>query len=161
MRQPKQGWDYRKPQIRDQVLLDIFSLAITLYELLTLESFGRIPPRPNKFMKKIEDRVASIPLEGDQDWVDQVRDTVRLMLSYDPADRPTAAQLVEIMEILAQDANDMGLRRYCRTLVAEAKANLPELDTGDIIYVDNIGAYSIASATNFNSMPPPKVVVVK
>ena len=33
--------------------------------------------------------------------VSQVRDTLRLMLSYEPSERPTAAQLVEIMELLA------------------------------------------------------------
>ena len=37
---------------------------------------------------------------------------------------------------------------------------LPELEIGDIVYVDNIGAYSVASATYFNGLPPPKVVMV-
>ncbi len=115
----------------DTPAADIFSLGITLYELLTLDSFGRIPPRPNKFLKKIEERVAAVQLEGEKEWCDQVRDTLRLMLSYDPKERPTAAQLVEIMELLAQEAGDTGLRRYCRTVVAEAKAALPDLDSGD------------------------------
>jgi serine/threonine protein kinase len=115
----------------DTPAADIFSLGITLYELLTLESFGRIPPRPNKFQKKIEERVATVKLEGEQEWADQVRDTLRLMLSYDPKDRPTAAQLVEIMELLAQEAKDLGLRRFCRTTVAEAKAGLPDPEVQD------------------------------
>ncbi|MCB9675040.1 MAG: serine/threonine protein kinase [Alphaproteobacteria bacterium] len=115
----------------DTPAADVFSLGIALYEILSLESFGRIPPRPNKFATKVEERVRSLPLSGDPEWCDQVRDTLRLMLSYEASERPTAAQLVEIMELLAQDANDMGLRRFCRTLVAEAKANLPDLDTGD------------------------------
>lgn len=38
--------------------------------------------------------------------------------------------------------------------------DLPELEFGDIIYVENIGAYSIATATNFNSLPLAKVVVI-
>lgn len=37
---------------------------------------------------------------------------------------------------------------------------LPELDIGDIIYVENIGAYSTASATNFNGFPRAKTVMV-
>lgn len=115
----------------DTPAADVFSLGVSLYELLALESFGRIPPRPNKFASKVEDRIASIQLEGSPEWCNQVRDTLRLMLSYEPENRPTAAQLVEIMEALAQDANDMQLRRFCRTLVAEAKEKLPELDTGD------------------------------
>lgn len=109
----------------DTPAADIFSLGITLYELLTLESFGRIPPRPNKFQGKVDERVASVPLEGDPEWIQQVRDTLRLMLAYAPADRPTARQLVEIMDLLAQEASDMGLRRYCRAFVPEAREALP------------------------------------
>jgi len=141
----------------DTPAADIFSLGITLYELLTLESFGRIPPRPNKFAKKIDERVAQIPLDGDPEWCEQVRDTLRLMMSYDPQERPSAAQLVEIMEILAQDAGDMGLRRYCRTLVAEAKASLPELDTGDPLagtIVDEDASASFANADSPMPMNP-------
>jgi ornithine decarboxylase len=36
--------------------------------------------------------------------------------------------------------------------------DLPELDIGDYLYADNIGAYSIASSTYFNGFPPAKVV---
>lgn len=36
--------------------------------------------------------------------------------------------------------------------------NLPELNIGDLFYVNNIGAYSNASATNFNGFPKAKIV---
>ncbi len=35
---------------------------------------------------------------------------------------------------------------------------LPELEIGDYLYAENIGAYSIASSTCFNGFPPAKVV---
>ncbi|MCX5687016.1 MAG: type III PLP-dependent enzyme [Candidatus Omnitrophica bacterium] len=35
---------------------------------------------------------------------------------------------------------------------------LPELEIGDLLYAENIGAYSIASSTYFNGFPPAKVV---
>jgi ornithine decarboxylase len=35
---------------------------------------------------------------------------------------------------------------------------LPELKLGDLLYSENIGAYSSASATSFNGFPPAKVV---
>lgn len=38
--------------------------------------------------------------------------------------------------------------------------DLPELEFGDIVYVDNIGAYSIASSTEFNSIPKAKVIAI-
>jgi len=37
---------------------------------------------------------------------------------------------------------------------------MPELDIGDIVYVERIGAYSTGSATTFNGMPMAKVVMV-
>jgi ornithine decarboxylase len=37
---------------------------------------------------------------------------------------------------------------------------LPELDFGDLVYARRIGAYSLASATTFNGIPPAKPVLV-
>lgn len=37
---------------------------------------------------------------------------------------------------------------------------LPELEIGDLVYVENIGAYSIASATSFNGLPIAPTVIV-
>ncbi len=36
---------------------------------------------------------------------------------------------------------------------------IPELQTGDLVYVENIGAYSVASATTFNGMPTARVLM--
>ena len=38
--------------------------------------------------------------------------------------------------------------------------NLPALERGDLVYSDNIGAYSAASSTYFNGIPPAKIVHV-
>lgn len=38
--------------------------------------------------------------------------------------------------------------------------DLPELEIGDYLYAENIGAYSIASSTYFNGFPPAKVAHV-
>ena len=37
-------------------------------------------------------------------------------------------------------------------------AELPELEINDLVYAENIGAYSHASSTYFNGFPPAKVV---
>jgi ornithine decarboxylase len=43
--------------------------------------------------------------------------------------------------------------------VVSVAEELPvNLDLGDLLVSENIGAYSTASATNFNGMPKPKVV---
>jgi len=39
-------------------------------------------------------------------------------------------------------------------------AVLPELRIGDLLYAENMGAYTLASATRFNGFPPPRVVHV-
>jgi ornithine decarboxylase len=36
--------------------------------------------------------------------------------------------------------------------------NLPDLKIGELLYVENIGAYSTASATNFNGFPKAKIL---
>jgi len=38
--------------------------------------------------------------------------------------------------------------------------DVPELQLGDVVYVENIGAYSLASATTFNGMPIAKTLMV-
>jgi ornithine decarboxylase len=42
-------------------------------------------------------------------------------------------------------------------VVSQAE-NLPDLRVGDLVYSENIGAYSTASATSFNGFPPAKVI---
>lgn len=140
----------------DTPAADVFSLGVTLQELLSLDGFGRIPPRPNKFVAKIDEKVSSTPLEGDPEWVDQVRETLRLMMAYEPSERPSARQLVDIFEILAQGAGDMGMRRFCRSIVAESKAAMPDLDTGDplagtIIEEDPSSVWGIDDASSPDS----------
>jgi ornithine decarboxylase len=44
--------------------------------------------------------------------------------------------------------------------VVSMAENLPDLERDDLVYSENIGAYSHASATYFNGFPPAKVVHV-
>jgi ornithine decarboxylase len=44
--------------------------------------------------------------------------------------------------------------------VVSMAENLPALERGDLVYSDNIGAYSHASSTYFNGFPPAKIVHV-
>lgn len=43
--------------------------------------------------------------------------------------------------------------------ISQAEA-LPELRLSDLVYSENIGAYSNASSTRFNGFPPAKVIHV-
>lgn len=42
--------------------------------------------------------------------------------------------------------------------IISVSEDLPELELGDLLYAENIGAYSWVSATNFNGIPPAKAV---
>lgn len=44
--------------------------------------------------------------------------------------------------------------------IISTEEELPELNIGDLVYAQNIGAYSIAHATHFNGIPPAKTVLV-
>jgi len=45
--------------------------------------------------------------------------------------------------------------------IISADEELPELALGDLVYATTVGAYTLASATSFNGIPPAKAVVVK
>ena len=44
--------------------------------------------------------------------------------------------------------------------IISSDEELPELDFGDLLFAQNIGAYSLASATTFNGIPPAKAIMV-
>jgi ornithine decarboxylase len=44
--------------------------------------------------------------------------------------------------------------------VLSLSEELPELELDDLVYAENIGAYSNASATWFNGFPPARVIHV-
>lgn len=125
---------------------DIFSLGIALYELLAMESLGKIHIRPEKFDAKLERRMEALDLSDlDAERADQVRTALRLMLAYDASERPTATQVVELLEALADEIHDGSMRRFCREIVAPIRETMePEQDpndplTGSTLFEDSGG----------------------
>jgi ornithine decarboxylase len=44
--------------------------------------------------------------------------------------------------------------------IISVSEDMPELEIGDLVYCENIGAYSWATATNFNGIPPAEVILI-
>lgn len=115
----------------DTPAADVFSLGISLYELLTLESFGRIKTRPEAMVEKVRARVAELHVVDDPEMASEARSLLVAMLAYAPEDRPSAGSLVRSFDMLADRCRDHGLRRFARTLVSEAKGAMPPFASGD------------------------------
>jgi len=125
---------------------DIFSLGVTMYEMLTLDSFGKIHIRPERFEKSVADRLAALDLAGlPDDLHAEFRETLRLMLAYEHENRPSSAEVVELMEAFSEKARDGGLKRFSREVVKEIiEQHVPEQDpndplTGAMIFEDSGG----------------------
>jgi serine/threonine protein kinase len=123
---------------------DIFSLGVTLFELLSTEGFGKIYIRGEKFDAALNERIDSIDLSDlGQARETQVRQVLRLMLAYEPEERPTAQQVVELMEALSEEVQDGSLRRFCREVVSpahalhEPKGSIGESFSGSTLFEDS------------------------
>ncbi|MFN7143291.1 MAG: protein kinase domain-containing protein, partial [Myxococcota bacterium] len=139
---------------------DIFSLGVTLYELLTLDSFGKIHIRPERFEKTVAERLAALDLSSiPESEHESFRETMRLMLGYEPETRPTATEVVELMEAFSERARDGGLKRFARETVKDTiERHIPEQDpndplTGSLIYEDSGGFATPADASDATSAP--------
>ncbi|MEN0064446.1 MAG: protein kinase [Myxococcota bacterium] len=145
----------------DTPAADIFSLGITMYELLALDNFGKIPPRPAKFNTRVDEKIAGLKLTGPRQFQSDVRHILKSMLSYYPVDRPTAEQVIEVMEHLVSEADDEPLKRFARTVVGEARQAMPEVQsrdplTGSIVQEDISESRPMASSGSLADTEPDR-----
>jgi serine/threonine-protein kinase len=123
---------------------DTFSLGITLYEMLTLDGFGKIHIRPEKYDQRLERKLEEVPLQDlDPALAAEIRAFLAKILHYEAGERYTAAQVVDVAEDLAEKLHDAPIRRFCREIVKPCRDALqPRQDpedplTGSTVFEDN------------------------
>ncbi|MFH1466535.1 MAG: protein kinase [Pseudomonadota bacterium] len=107
----------------DTPAADVFSLGVTLWEILSGERFGKIYIREGRYQTALEQRVAQIDLAAlPSDLGERIRELLLQMMDYDATARPTSSEVVEKLEDLYELAPDTSLKRLCRQNVLEAMA---------------------------------------
>jgi len=139
---------------------DIFSLGITMYECLCLDSFGKIPLRQERYEPTVASRLEGLDLS---DMTPAAREAalaaLTRMLAYEPDARPSAVEVVEEMESLAEIASDSGLKRFARETVKKlCDGWAPEQDpndpyTGSMMYEDVTGMGETRTADPVGAEP--------
>lgn len=112
---------------------DVFSLGITMYEMLSGEAFGKVHIRQERFDAKLDKKLEELDLSDLSEHQAQlVRDTLRQVLAYESDRRPPAGPLTDLLESIAEEMHDGSIRRFCREVVAPIRASMdPEQDPND------------------------------
>ena len=83
---------------------DVYSLGVTLYEILTLEKLGKARGRPRQHAAFVEDRLsflrAQVPMQGQA--ANELEELLRESILYEHEDRPTAAGFYKRARALAR-----------------------------------------------------------
>lgn len=100
---------------------DIYSLGATLYELLARQKFGKAKLRPARHDQHVDERLDAV-FAAHPPGAEAIRDEVDLllteMLSFDEADRPTAADCATRMrELAGQLQSEPTLTAWSRSFV--------------------------------------------
>lgn len=135
---------------------DIFSLGITLFELLTLDSFGKIPLRQERFEPTMAARIGELDLSDmSRDLQAQTREALGRLLAYEGDNRPTAADVIDIMDTLAEASADAGLKRFAREAVKKIyESHLPDVDQNDPYVGNEMGEDGLGTPSGTGTTGP-------
>jgi serine/threonine-protein kinase len=146
---------------------DVYSLGVTLFEILALEKFGKAKLRPKDHVRYIEERLdnmlASHPMPSDE-VAEEVCTLITEMLSFDEEGRPSAADCVSRMRKLARTTGEIGIEEWSEHVVPpvfevfqkEAKEGPPDPLVGQVLGEDTKGLMVDDSEVREVPGAPPK-----
>jgi len=136
----------------DTPAADVFSLGVTIWELLATCRFGKIFIRESRYQTALEQRVAALNLSSlDDQLAEDLRALLLRMMDYEPEARPTADEAMDTLEEYAELCPDMSMRRFCRAFVPEMVKLRPEMEeygdplTGTTLVEDRSSAFAASS----------------
>ena len=91
---------------------DLYGLGLVLGELATGRTFGKPSLDQKKFERRREGWLADLAPE-----YEPVRQAIRLLLDWDPAERPTGAEAESLLLDIADSSSGTGLQRWCARVV--------------------------------------------
>jgi serine/threonine protein kinase len=98
--------------------VDVFALGVTMLELLSGRPAERFPLRTDKFDAGRDKQISALrdPRWGTV-WWRQLEELLQDMLSFDPADRPSAEEVQELCIVLSEKIGGMSLGRFAKAKV--------------------------------------------
>ena len=151
---------YMAPELMDgssaSPATDIYSLGVTLYESLARKRFGWAGESQDMHQNQIDTRISELDISNWEGITDDVIEMTRLMLAYDPEERPTAKEVSEACRELARTSPGVSIEVWANdSLTQKGVGNDGDKDKGELTgetLFEDVGASGGQRAADLDSL---------